>query len=200
MCGKYYPITNALFKDAGWHGVDWTAGDFCVCASHQQSVVRYAPLYIHQFRIVKIRSDYQSYEKIPNVPDRLRWCRQSKGLLQTEMAERVGLTYNAYKNLEAGTMQHIPQDTAQRLAELYDIPVADLLDAYNQFLYDGQTARIRAYRESLALGKKPFARQMGIPIRSLQAWESGTKTLSRQSWEKYFQDAESQIDAKYTMA
>lgn len=121
--------------------------------------------------------------------DRLRWCRCSRGLLQAEVAERVGLTYNAYKNLEAGTMQHISRDTAQRLAELYDIPVTDLLDAYNQFLYDGQANRIRTYRESLGLGKKPFARQMGIPIRSLQAWESGAKTLSRQSWEKYFQKA-----------
>lgn len=111
--------------------------------------------------------------------DRLRWCRCSRGLLQAEVAERVGLTYNAYKNLEAGTMQHIPQDTAQRLAELYDIPAADLLDGYNQFLYDGQAARIRTYRESLGLRKKPFARKMGIPIRSLQAWESGSKTITR---------------------
>ncbi len=151
--------------------------------------MRYAPLYIHQFPIVKKPSRYESYEEIHHISDKLRWCRQSKGLLQSEVAERVGLTYNAYKNLEAGTMQHISRDTAQRLAELYNIPVADLLDAYNQFLYDGQAARIRTYRESLGLRKKPFARKMGIPIRSLQAWESGSKTLSRQSWEKYFQKA-----------
>ena len=98
----------------------------------------------------------------------------------------MGLTCGTYKNMEAGAMQHLPQNAARQLAELYDIPVADLLDAYNQFRYDGQANGIRAYRESLGLGKKPFAKQVGIPIRSLQAWENETKTLSRKSWERYF--------------
>lgn len=106
--------------------------------------------------------------------------------MQAEVAERVGLTCGAYKNLEAGTMQHLPPDSAQQLAKLYDVPVTDLLDEYNQFLYGGQAVRIRAYRESLGLGKKTFARRMGIPIRSLQAWESGTKVISIKCWERHF--------------
>ena len=97
------------------------------------------------------------------------------------------MSKNAYKALEEGVTQHVPQQTAERLAQFYNVPVVDFLDAFNRFLYDGQAVRIRAYRESLGLGKKPFARQMGIPIRSLQEWESGRKTISRKSWEKYFQ-------------
>ena len=98
----------------------------------------------------------------------------------------MGITHNVYKAVEEGLTQHIPLEAAEKLAHFYNVPVADFLDAYNQFLYDGQANRIRAYRESLGLGKKPFAKKMGIPIRSLQEWESGRKIISINCWERHF--------------
>ena len=91
-----------------------------------------------------------------------------------------------YKSIEEGFTQYISQELTQKLAQFYDVPVTDLQDEFNRFLCDGQANRICAYRKSLGLGKKPFARAMGIPIRSLQEWESGRKTISYKSWEKYF--------------
>lgn len=129
---------------------------------------------------------YCRYEDIQNVPDRLRWCRHSRGLLQAEVAQRIGVSSNVYKNIEDGITQQIPKDIADKLAQLYEVPVTDFLDEYNRFLYSGQAEMIRVYRMSLGLGTKPFARKMGIPIRSLQQWQSGQKTISRQNWEKYF--------------
>ena len=84
--------------------------------------------------------------------------------------------------------QHIPLEMAEKMAQFYDVPVTDFLDSYNKFLYDGQADRIRAYRGPLGLGKKPFAKRMGIPIRCLQEWEAERKQVSRNSWEKYFSD------------
>jgi len=129
---------------------------------------------------------YRRYEEIESVPDRLRWCRHSKGLMQVEVADKVGMTHSVYKAIEEGFTQHIDPEKVERLAQFYGVPVTDFLDEFNRFLYDGQANRIRAYRESMGLGKKPFAREMGIPIRSLQGWESGRKIVSRKSWEKYF--------------
>ena len=74
----------------------------------------------------------------------------------------------------------------EKLAQLYRLPVTDFMDTYNRFLYRGQADRIRRYRAETGLGQKAFARKTGIPYRSLQAWESGKKTVSRQSWERYF--------------
>lgn len=145
--------------------------------------MRYAPLFLHSF--VPCVS-HSGYAEIQNVPDRLRWCRNSKGLLQTEVAEKVGMSISVYKAIEGGITQRIQRGEVEKLAQLYGVPVTDLLDEFNRFLYDGQADRIRAYRESTGLGKKTFAREMGIPIRSLQAWESGAKTISVKSWERYF--------------
>ena len=48
---------------------------------------------------VFLTSSIVGYEEIDNVPDRLRWCRQSRGLMQTEVADRVGMSHNVYKVL-----------------------------------------------------------------------------------------------------
>ena len=89
-------------------------------------------------------------------------------------------------DIECGVTQHIPIGMIEKLADYYSVPKTDFMDEFNRFLYDGQANRMRACRESLGLGKKPFARQMGIPIRSLREWESGRKVISRKCWEKYF--------------
>ena len=74
----------------------------------------------------------------------------------------------------------------EKLAQLYSLPVTDFMDAYNRFLYRGQADCIRRYRSATGLEQRAFARENEIPYRSLQAWESGKKTVSRQSWERYF--------------
>ena len=129
---------------------------------------------------------YRRYEEIDNVADRLRWCRHSRGLTQEDVADKMGMTHSVYKAIEESFTQHIEPEKVDRLAQFYGVPVTDFLDEFNHFIYDGQAVRIRAYRESFGLGKKPFARKMGIPIRSLQAWERGGKTVSYRSWERYF--------------
>ena len=157
--------------------------------------VRYAPLLIHHFALcaprkildaTKFQQRYHRYEEIENVPDRLRWCRYSRGLTQAEVAQKLGISTNVYKNIEDGITQCIPQEVTEKLAQLYGLPVTDFMDAYNRFLYSGQADCIRKYRAETGLGQKAFARKTGIPYRSLQAWESGKKTISRKKWEKYF--------------
>ena len=128
----------------------------------------------------------RDYQQLTTIPDKLRWLRCSKGLLQREVAEKIGVTREIYSDIESGITRHIPMDAAEKLARFYQMPVTELIDGYHRFLYDGQAAQIRTYRESLGLGKKPFASVMGIPLRSLQEWESGKKVISRKSWERYF--------------
>ena len=129
---------------------------------------------------------YRRYEEIDNIPDRLRWLRHSKGLMQVEVADKVGMTHSVYKVIEEGFTQHIDLEKMERLAQFYGVPVTDFLDEFNQFLYDGQAVRIRAYRESFGMGKKRFAKFAGIPLSSLRAWENGEKRISRKCWERYF--------------
>ena len=157
--------------------------------------MRYAPLYIHSFPVcppkrnleaMALNKQYRRYEEIPNVPDRLRWCRLSRGMTQKEAADKMGVSLHTYKNIELGITKQISKETVERLARFYDLPAGDLTDEFMQFLQDGQAHRIRTYRRTLGLGKKPFARKLGIPIRSLQEWENERKAVSYKCWERYF--------------
>ena len=68
-------------------------------------------MYIHSFRLIAPRKllkaqlfnrQYQHYEDIHNVQDRLRWCRHNMGLMQKVVAELIGHTRGTYKDLEVG--------------------------------------------------------------------------------------------------
>jgi DNA-binding XRE family transcriptional regulator len=163
----------------------------------KNGIVRFAPLFIHSFRLIAPRKlleaqqfnrRYHSYEEISSVPDRLRWCRHQQGWMQKEVAERIGITREQYISYENGGVDYYPKKIVDKLAALYQIPVEDLLDDYNLFLYAGQGKLIREYRESLGMKKRPFARMLGIFPRNLQLWETEQKRVSKNSWQKYFSD------------
>lgn len=159
--------------------------------------VRYAPMYIHSFRLIAPRKllkaqlfnrQYQHYEDIHNVQDRLRWCRHHMGLMQKEVAELIGISRGHYIDFEVGDVDYYPKEIVDKLAVLYQVPVDDLLDDYNRFLYKGQGKLIREYRESLGLNKKRFARLLNLDPGTLRCWENDKKQMFKISWEKYFKD------------
>ena len=157
--------------------------------------VRFAPLYIHSFKLyaphkileaTMMNQTYHTYEEITAIPDRLRWLRHSKGLMQREAARLAGVSRGVYMDIECGITQHLPECFLENLSRFYEVPRTDFPDEYNLFLYDGQTRRIIVYRRKLGMGRKPFCRYTGIPLSSLRGWEDGKKEVGRKSWEMYF--------------
>ena len=108
--------------------------------------------------------------------------------LQKEVAQIVGIARSTYINLETGNHNGFDKTVADKLSKLYNIPVYDLLDDYNRFIAVGQGKLIREHRESLNLGKRPFARALGVDANMIRLWESERKQISLKSWEKYFKD------------
>ena len=129
---------------------------------------------------------YHSYDEIRSVQDRLRWCRHHAGLMQKDVADKLGISRSLYIDYEVGAVDYYPGEIVDRLASLYGVPASDFLDAFNRFLYYGQGKAIREHRERLGLPRKTYARYMGIDPNSLRAWESGRKRIMKNSWEKYF--------------
>ena len=171
--------------------------DFYILCRTDHGKPRFAPLAVHRFRLIAPRNlpeaqrftrQYRSYQEIDSVPDRLRWCRLRMGLLQREVAERVGITTPFYIDMETGACEHTPAAVVDRLAALYGVPVTDLLDGYNRFLYEGQARQILTLRQRAALSRAAYARKTGISESSLRAWETETKIISKKCWERYFRE------------
>lgn len=108
--------------------------------------------------------------------------------MQKEVAQIVGISRSSYINLETGKFNRFDKTVADKLSKLFNIPVYDLLDDYNRFIAYGQGKLIREYRESLNLGKRPFARRIGVDANMIRLWESERKQVSLKSWEKYFKN------------
>ena len=166
--------------------------------SHTKSgETKHSPLFVLSFRLMAPRKlleaqlfnkQYHSYEDIDNIPDRLRFCRHKLGLMQKEVARIAGISRSTYINLETGKFNGFDKNVADKLSKLFNIPVYDILDDYNRFLSCGQGKLIREYRESLNLGKRPFARLIGVDANMLRLWENEQKQVSHKSWEKYFKN------------
>lgn len=164
---------------------------------NKEGSIRYAPLCIHSFPLITSRkyaeaerlfNQYQGYEAIDTIPERLKWCRDNLGLTQQEVAERIGITRGSYIDLETGAVDYYDKAIVDKLAKLFGVDAADLLDEYNAFLYAGQGQAIKAYRMQLGLGIKPFARLLKTDANSVRHWEAETKRISKNSWEKYFKN------------
>ena len=136
--------------------------------------VRYAPLCVISFSLFtpKKPKDEQllsaCYEELQSPPDRLRWCRCRAGLIQREVAERVGVHRDTYMKMENGEVDYWPQLVVDKLAELYRIPMEDLLDDYNCFLNDKYDIFMKALYSEAPLDTEEDSEDSVVPAWLMQ--------------------------------
>lgn len=160
---------------------------------HTIKAIAYSPLYIHSFRLVqphtlveaeKFNLRYSDPSQIDNTPDKLRWYRYQKGLLQRDVAEYVGMDRSTYSSYEEMGRDYYPIDHMRKLAELFEVPLGALLDEYNLFLYNGQGKQIKAMRAARKMTQAEYARRLGVPIGNLKQWEIDRVKIFKSTWER----------------
>lgn len=158
---------------------------------HANDVVTYAPFYIHSFRLIaahklvdaeKFNIRYTSPTQIDNTPDKLRWYRYQKGLLQKEVAATIGVDRSTYCGYEEGEHDYYPMPMMNKLAELFGVSVTSLLDEYNLFLYYGQGKQIKMMRELRQMTIREYAQHLGIYASNLKRWENDEMRITKKSW------------------
>ena len=158
-------------------------------------VAKYAPLYVksvpfstphHLVESEKFNIQYTNPAKITEVANKLRWYRYHNSLLQSEVADMIGVSRSTYIHYEEAERDYYPINHIQRLAALYNISVTDLLDEYNTFLYCDQGKQIQAMRHSLNMTQREYAKALGVPIGTLKKWEQNQARIYKSSWERYF--------------
>ena len=127
---------------------------------------------------------YHSYADINNVPDRLRWCRHQLGLMQAEIAQIIGVSRSLYIHMENGVCEKSSSQIMDKLATLYQVPITDLLDEYNLFLYQGQGWQVKALRESRGMTVAQFAEHLGVYASTVRKWERDQARMTRRIWDK----------------
>jgi len=75
-------------------------------------------------------------------------------------------------------------DTMDKLAALYQVPVTDLLDNYNRFLYEGQGRQVRALRKRKGMSVAQFAESLGVYATTVRKWEADQARMCKRTWDK----------------
>ena len=129
---------------------------------------------------------HQPYCAIESVSDRIRWLRMQKGLTQKEAAERIGVGRPTYGDYETGVIDRFDPVVIRKIAELYEVPVTDLLDSYNAFLMNGQGEQLRQWRTSLGKSPKEMAEYLGVAVSNIVTWEREEKIMTKKLYERCF--------------
>ena len=129
---------------------------------------------------------YSEPTKITSTASKLRWYRHRKALLQSEVADYAGIHQRTYSHYEKEGKDYYPIDKLNKIAELFDVKVTDLMDEYNLFLYYDQGKQIKAKREAMGMTCVQYAKYLGIPPAKLRQWENNRVQIFKSTWEKYF--------------
>ena len=153
---------------------------------HISGEMQFAPLLVYSFELLaphhlveseKFNIRFSDPKEITEMADKFRWYRYKKALLQREVADYIGIDRSTYVGYEKTGRGYYPIEHMEKLATLFGIPVTDMLDGYNRFLYDGQGRQIRERRKHLGMTQREYAALLGVPLGALKRWEQN-KVLS----------------------
>ena len=162
---------------------------------HITRVVEFAVLMIRSFPLLQphfqveaeqLNLQYPDPAEITAVADKLRWYRHRKALLQREVADFAGIDRSTYIHYEEAGRDYYPVDKLEKIAQILEVDMMELMDEYNLFLYHNQGRQIRAKREALGMTIVQYAKHLDVQDGKLRRWESNQVQVSKATWERYF--------------
>ena len=129
---------------------------------------------------------FSNLSEMTQIADKLRWYRYQHAMLQSEVADRIGIDRSTYTHYEEYGRDYYLIGHMQKLAEMYGIPIESLMDDYNLFLYHDQGRQIQEKRLSQNMTQKAYAAKLGISIGNLKSWEQNRVRIFKYTREKYF--------------
>lgn len=151
-----------------------------------------SPVYLHSFRFItpkkisevqKFELKFSASEMLTTVSDKLRYYRHKKGLYQIDVADYLKIKRSSYSAYEKNQKDYYSPEIMDKIAELLEVDVYNLLDDYNIFMYNGQGMYIKNLRNELNISQKELAKMMGVELCKVVRWESESVRMNKHTWE-----------------
>lgn len=159
-------------------------------ASRKKKEISILPLYNHKFRFLrphklsdaeKFNVQYPDPKMLTEIPDKLRYYRYRKCMLQRDVADSIGINRITYTHYEEKGRDYYPLNEMEKLAKLFEVDITELLDDYNTFLLNGQGEQMLKFRKSKNLTQREFAERFGVTRKMVNDWENEKCRLSKRS-------------------
>lgn len=110
------------------------------------------------------------------ISDKIKGLRESLGLTQTELGEKLGVKKNAVSKWECGRVEDIPMSKVKTMASIFNVPPSYLIDddieeipCRNIFkLSDDEKSVILAYRSADELDRLLVQRTLKIDSNNIK--------------------------------
>lgn len=122
--------------------------------------------------------------------NRIKELRQSKGLSQSELAQKVGISNQAISHYETGK-RHAKIETWQKLADYFDVSVP-----YLQGFDEHRPNRLKELRQKKHLTLEELGNAVGMLNSTLSQYENGKRNPNNEVWQQladYFEVSVSYI-------
>lgn len=148
----------------------------------------YIPLAIHSFLFLgpkkltdteKFNIQFSNPAMLQTIADKLWYYNIKNPCFKREVAEYAEINKSTYIHYENPEHDYYPIDNLSRIAELLEVDITDLLDEYNQFLYNGQGWQIRKLRKSMGLTQYQFGKLHSVGDGAVKRWEIGRARVSK---------------------
>ena len=124
--------------------------------------------------------DIENYNiELINIPERVKLCREIKGLSQIQLADISGLYKSTINEIERNTNHNIKLDTLRKLMTVLDNEI--LLDDYCKFIINQQEVIQNLIDK---FGKEYLCNISGVHRSTLERWGSGKYQVKRRVFEK----------------
>lgn len=75
----------------------------------------------------------------------------------------IGIDRTTYITYESG-LRYYPYDIMQKIADVYNMPLDELLDDYHKFIYNNQGKNIKSIRDELGLKQDELANALDLSL------------------------------------
>ena len=118
--------------------------------------------------------------------ERIRACRQNKGLLIKTLAQKAGISIAGLSGIENGRINPDLQ-TIKKLAIIFEVPIP-FLGCYDMLPETTLLEKLEKARLYHGHTKEEMAPEIGVVIKSIFAWQNGRQPgeKSREKLDKYF--------------
>jgi len=123
--------------------------------------------------------------ELKTVADKLQYARLAAGLLQRELAEKIGIDRTTLISYENG--QTVEENMI--IDWLIEIALACGMDKhfccspYHVFIIEDAGKQIKQYRKNMGLTQKKFAEQLGVWTTTIRRWEQNVNKPPKHIWE-----------------
>lgn len=188
-------VENQATFDGKWRVFCRLGSRVYLMIQNLSGAVKFSPLFIYSFPLLaphhlleseKFNLRFADPGTMTETADKLRWHRYRKAMLQREVADYIGVERSTYIHYETVGRDYYPIENMRKLAALFGVPVTELLDDFNKFLYYDQGKQIREKRMSLNMTQREYADKLGVSLCNLKKWEMNRVRIFKSTWERYF--------------